>query len=111
VQQLSVKIKPTELFHLLAIIPMLVLASCSGVSIGLPIGGVMVGTTVSTGGEVGVGASSRGGSIGVSGKADQHPGFADVPDDDTAKDHVSEDEHDSAQLAENSDSSSDEGKE
>jgi hypothetical protein len=90
---------------------MLVLASCSGVSIGIPIGGVTVGTTVSTSGEVGVGASGRAGSIGVSGKADQHPGFADVPDDDSAKDHISADEPDSARLAENSDNSSDDGKE
>jgi len=101
VQQLSVKTKPAEVFRLLVFIPMLALAACSGVSIGIPIGGVTVGTTVTSGGEVGVGASSRAGSIGMSGKADPHPGFADVPDD----------APDSAQLAENSDSSSDEGKE
>jgi len=78
--------KKVNPFQLLIILPALAIAGCSGVSIGIPIGGVMIGTTVSTGGDVGVGASTSAGSVGVSGKSDAHPGFADVPDDAPATD-------------------------
>jgi len=63
---------------------MLGLAGCAGVSIGVPIGGVTIGTTVMGNGGVAVGASTRGGSVGMSGRARSHPAFEDVPEDDKA---------------------------
>ncbi|MDX8408409.1 MAG: hypothetical protein R8L58_08495 [Mariprofundaceae bacterium] len=82
-----------RIFFLIATMPGL--AGCAGVSIGVPIGGVSIGTTVMANGGVAVGASTRGGSIGMSGRARSNPAFEDVPEgassDDDAEDRVDDD--------------------
>ncbi len=65
---------------------MLWLAGCAGVSIGVPVGGVTIGTTVMGNGGVAVGASTRSGSIGMSGRARSNQAFEDVPEDDSSSD-------------------------